>query len=95
VNQVEEGFLFGETEPAPHSRREVFSLKVASEERCLPGGNPTVYQAEEVIFKDQGIDLLGSRVSHGGGVQSVELSGYRQLIAWQKFSTRFSTSLSV
>jgi hypothetical protein len=73
VNQVEEGFLFGESEPAPHSRREVFSLKVASEERCLPSGNPTVHQAEEVIFKDQGIDLLGSRVNHGGRLRFVEI----------------------
>jgi hypothetical protein len=43
VNQVEEGFLFCETEPAPHSRREVFSLKVASEERGLLVRNTTVH----------------------------------------------------
>jgi hypothetical protein len=43
VNQVEESFLIGETEPAPHSRLEVFSLKVASEERGLLGRNTTVH----------------------------------------------------
>ena len=64
--------LTAETEPAPHSRPEVFSLNVAGEERGLLGGNPTIHQAEEVIFKDQGIDLLGSRVKHGGRLQSVE-----------------------
>ena len=95
MHQVDESFLSGEAEPAPHSRREVFSLNVASEERSLSGRNPTVHQTEEVILKDQVIDLLGSRVSHGDGVQSVGISGYRQLIAWQKFVTRLSTSLSV
>jgi len=69
VNQVEESFLIGEAEPAPHSRGEVFSLKVASEERRLIGGNPSIHQAEEVIFKDQFIDLLGSRVNHGARLQ--------------------------
>jgi hypothetical protein len=73
VDKVEEGFLIGEAELAPHSRREVFSLKVAGEERGLPGGKPTVHQVEEVIFKDQGIDLLGSRVNHGGRLRFVEI----------------------
>ena len=70
---MEEGFLIGEAEPAPHSRGEVFSLNVASEERGLSGRDPTVHQAEEVILQDQGIDLLGSRVKHGGRLQSVEI----------------------
>ena len=64
--------MLGETEPAPHSRREVFSLRVievAGKERCLSGGNPAVHQTEEVILQDQGIELLRSRVNHGGRVQ--------------------------
>jgi len=66
--------MIGETEPAPHSRREVFSLRIikaACEERGLSGRNPTVHPAEEVILQDQEIDLLGSRVNHGGRLQSV------------------------
>lgn len=73
MNQVEESFLIGEAEPAPHSRGEVFSLKVASEERRLIGGNPSIHQAEEVIFKDQFIDLLRSRVNHCVRLQFVRI----------------------
>jgi len=70
---VDESFPIGEAEPAPHSRREVFSLKIAGEEHGLLGGNPTVHQVEEVIFKDQVIDLLGSRVNHGARLRFVEI----------------------
>ena len=60
MDKVEEGILIGEAEPAVHSRGEVFSLNVASEQRSLSGCNTTIHQAEEVILKDQVIDLLGA-----------------------------------
>ena len=64
--------MVGETEPAPHSRREVFSLraiKVAGEERGLLGRNPPVNLAEKVILQNQGVDLFGGQVNHGGRVR--------------------------